>query len=81
MYRFFQTRMSGVRRMENFYRMFVTDKEKALRVLNDKQIDATAEDLSISIRLTNHSISYVILFLNDHDIVVYDVEQILSPIK
>ncbi len=81
MYRFFQTRMSGVIRMENLYRMFVTDKEKALRVLNDKQINATADDLSISIRLTNHSIAYVILFLNEHDIVVYDVEQILSSIK
>ena len=67
--------------MENLYRMFVTDKEKALRVLRDKQIDATADDLSISIRLTNHSIAYIILFLNEHDIVVYDVEHILSPIK
>lgn len=67
--------------MENVYRMFVTDKNKALRVLNEKKIDATSEDLSISVRLTNHSISYVIIFLNEHNIVVYDVEQILSPIK
>ena len=67
--------------MENLYRMFVTDKDKALRVLNEQQIDATAEDLSISIRLTNHSIAYVILFLNEHNIVVYDVEQILSPLN
>ena len=67
--------------MENVYRMFVTDKNKALRVLNEKKIDAASEDLSISVRLTNHSISYVILFLNEHNIVVYDVEQILSPIK
>ena len=67
--------------MENIYRMFVTDKDKALRVLNDKQINATADDLSICIRLTNHSIAYVILFLNENDIVVYDVEQILSPLN
>ena len=81
MYRFFQTRMTGVKSMENLYRMFVTDKDKALRLLNDKQIDATSDDLCISIRLTKHTISYVILFLNEHNIVVYDVEQILSPIK
>lgn len=81
MYRFFQTRMTGVKSMGNLYRMFVTDKDKALRLLNDKQIDATSDDLCISIRLTNHTISYVILFLNEHNIVVYDVEQILSPIK
>mgnify|MGYP003448811175 FL=1 len=67
--------------MENIYRMFVTDKNKALRVLNEKKIDATSEDLSISVKLTNHSIAYVILFLNEHNIVVYDVEQILAPIK
>ena len=67
--------------MENIYRMFVTDKNKALRVLNEKKIDATSEDLCISVRLTNHSIAYVILFLNEHNIVVYDVEQILAPIK
>ena len=48
--------------MENIYRMFVTDKNKALRVLNEKKIDATSEDLSISVKLTNHSIAYVILF-------------------
>ena len=67
--------------MENIYRMFVTDKNKALRVLNEKKIDATSEDLSISVKLTNHSIAYVILFLNEHNIVVYDVEQILSPLN
>ena len=81
MYRFFQSRMTGVIRMENIYRMFVTDKDKALRLLNDKKIDATVDDLSISIRLTNFPIAYVILFLNEHNIVVYDVEQILYPIK
>ena len=67
--------------MENIYRMFVTDKNKALRLLNEKKISATADDLSISIKLTNHSIAYVILFLNEHNIVVYDVEQILSPLN
>ncbi len=67
--------------MENLYRMFVTDKDKALRLLNEQQINANAEDLSISVRLTNHSIAYVILYLNEHNIVVYDVEQILSSIK
>ena len=81
MYRIFQTRMSGVICMENIYRMFVTDKDKALRLLNDHQIGATAEDLSISIRLNNHSIAYVILFLNEHKVVVYDVEQVLTQIK
>ena len=67
--------------MANLYRMFVTDKDRALRLLNDQKIDTNAEDLSICIRLTNHSIAYVILYLNEHNVVVYDVEQILSHIN
>lgn len=55
--------------------MFVTDKAKALDALKHIDVDVYDEELSIHV-VSQQPISTIIIYLNDCQIVVYDVEEL-----